>query len=91
MMTVCPARAGAPVPSMTRTFVNATTGASTLMKARTASLNCVGVCGETTAAAANSMTKIKPERVRIGILPARILPSRLYPAGRFALRHRAWM
>ena len=41
MMTVWLARAGAPVPSMTRTLVSATSGASTLMKPRTASLNCL--------------------------------------------------
>jgi hypothetical protein len=34
MTIVCPSRGGAPVPSTTRTFVSATTGASTLTKRR---------------------------------------------------------
>jgi hypothetical protein len=56
MMTVWFARAGAPVPSITRTLVSATTGASTLMNVRTASLNCG--CAVANAAAASASANV---------------------------------
>jgi hypothetical protein len=48
--------AAAPVPSITRTLVNATTGASTLMKPRTPAENCAGCALPSTPAARNSRT-----------------------------------
>src|SRR5215210_7355592 len=47
MRIVCRSRAGAPVPSMTRALVSATTGASTVTYARVASDNC-GRCAMAT-------------------------------------------
>ena len=67
-MTVWSAFGGAPVPSMTRACVNATTGASTATKARVAG-DSVGACADRAATDATTAKPVMNRRI-IGALPS---------------------